>query len=56
MKKKYPSPVFTYLDFLRANEPSSPAHVSRGRLSPAGFSATDLSLAHIAKVEIDKER
>ena len=56
MKKKYPSPVFTYLDFLRADEPSSPAHVSRDRLSPAGVSDTDLSLAHIAKAEIDRER
>ena len=55
MKKKYPSPVFTYLDFLRADEPSA-AQASRGRLATHGISATDISLAHIAKVETDRER
>ena len=55
MKKKYSSPVFTYLDFLRADE-SSPTKASRGRLSPDGISTTDISLAHIAKVETDRER
>jgi hypothetical protein len=55
MKKKYPSPVFTYLDFLRADQPAQ-ARLSCDPLSRTGVSATDISLAHIAKVEIDKER
>jgi hypothetical protein len=29
MKKKYDSPVFTYLDFLRAEEPLAAPHVLR---------------------------
>jgi hypothetical protein len=29
MRKKYTSPVFTYLDFLRIEEPASTVHASR---------------------------
>jgi hypothetical protein len=54
MKKKYPSPVFTYLDFLRTDQPS--ANRMRGSFAGTGISRSDISLAHIAKVEIDKER
>lgn len=55
MKKKYHSPVYTYLDFLRDDQPSS-SPTSRDSISRSGISLADLSLAHIAKVEIDKER
>jgi hypothetical protein len=55
MKKKYNSPVYTYLDFLRADQPAS-TRTSRNSISRSGISPADLSLAHIAKVEIDKER
>ena len=55
MKKKYNSPVYTYLDFLRHDQPSS-SRTSRDNVSRSGISPADLSLAHIAKAEIDKER
>jgi hypothetical protein len=55
MKKKYNSPVYTYLDFLRADQPA-PTRTSRDSISRSGISPADLSLAHIANVEIDKER
>jgi hypothetical protein len=29
MRKKYTSPVFTYLDFLRIEEPAATVHASR---------------------------
>src|SRR5262249_20618243 len=40
IKKEYPSPVFTYLDFPRADEPASPA-LSRDQLSRTGISRKD---------------